>query len=76
MARRKFAEMAMANLPPIDIARYRVERLKVVGVCKATVVREMGLLQRVIAHAMQEWEIALPRNPVQGVLQAQGEKRP
>jgi integrase len=68
MARRKFAETAMANLRPIDIARYRDERLKVDGVLPATVVRELGLLQRVIAHAMQEWEIALPRNPVQGVV--------
>lgn len=59
MARRKIAETAMANLRPIDIARYRDERLKVDGVCPATVVCEMGLLQRVIAHAMQEWEIAL-----------------
>lgn len=67
MARRKIAETAMANLRAIDIARYRDERLKVDGVCPATVVREMGLLQRVIAHAMQEWEIALPRNPAQGV---------
>ncbi len=68
MARRKIAETAMTNLRPIDIGRYRDERLKVDGVLPATVVREMGLLQRVIAHAMQEWEISLPRNPVQGVV--------
>jgi integrase len=67
MARRKIAETAMANLRPLDIGRYRDERLKVDGVRPATVVREMGLLQRVIAHAIQEWGIALPRNPVQGV---------
>ena len=67
MALRKIAEAAMANLWPIDIARYRDERLKVDSVCSATVVREMGLLQHVIAHAMQEWEIVLPRNPAQGV---------
>lgn len=56
MARRKIAETAMANLRPIDIARYRDERLKVDGVCPATVVREMGLLQRVIALIQQGWE--------------------
>lgn len=68
MARRKIAETATVNLRPLDNGRYRDERLKVNGVRPATVVREMGLLQRVIAHAMQEWEIALPRNPLQGVV--------
>lgn len=36
--------------------------------CPATVVREMGLIQSVIARAMQEREVALPRNPLQGVV--------
>lgn len=36
MARRKHAEMTMANLRPIDIARYRDARLKVDGVLLAT----------------------------------------
>ncbi|MEW5889792.1 MAG: hypothetical protein AB1768_12265 [Pseudomonadota bacterium] len=29
----------------------------------ATVVRELGMLQQVITHAMREWEIVLPANP-------------
>jgi hypothetical protein len=44
VARRKIDETAMANLRPIDIARYRDERLKVDGVLPAIVVRELGLL--------------------------------
>jgi len=39
-------EMRRGNLRAIDIARYPDERLEVNGVCPATVVREMGLLQR------------------------------
>ncbi|MGE0082526.1 MAG: site-specific integrase [Thiohalomonadaceae bacterium] len=62
IARSCLCDSFVANLRPADFAAWRDLRLK--SVAPATVVRELGMLQQVITHAMREWEIVLPANPV------------
>lgn len=58
-------ETYVANLKPADIAAWRDQRLK--EVAPATVLREMGDLALVLNHAMKEWGIVLPINPLKNV---------
>jgi integrase len=62
ISRHKLCETYVHNVTPAMLASYRDERLK--SVAPASVVRELGLIQQVITHAMREWNIALPSNPV------------
>lgn len=52
----------VGNLRAADFAGWRDERLKAVS--PATVVREMGDLSLILKHAMREWGIVLPVNPL------------
>lgn len=58
-------KMAMANIRPRDIAEYRDQRLQKLKT--STMNRELQLLGAVTNHAMREWGIALPFNPVEKV---------
>jgi integrase len=61
LARHRFFETAVCNLRPKTIAAWRDERLA--DVMPATVVRELGLLQQVVDHAMREWDVVIANNP-------------
>ncbi len=61
----KVWETCLANLKPVDFAQWRDERLK--QVAPATVLREMGDLALILNHAMKEWGIVLPVNPLKQV---------
>ena len=74
IARNRLGESFVANLRPADFAAWRGQRLK--SVAPATVVRELGMPQEVITHAMREWEIMLPTNPVKLVKPSQDGERP
>jgi len=59
--RRDICHRTMAMLSSNDLARYRDERLKVVG--PATVVRELNTVSHAIDTARREWDLYLPSNP-------------
>jgi integrase len=61
-AKCKVWETYVSNLKPAAIADWRDQRLKEVS--PATVLREMGDLALVLNHAMKEWGIVLPVNPL------------
>ena len=58
-------ETCVANLKPADIAAWRDQRLK--EVAPDSVLREMGDLALVLNHAMKEWGIVLPSNPLKNL---------
>lgn len=60
------ALVKIARLGADDFVELR-DRMLAAGYAPATIVRRMNLLQRVIRHAMSDWKIRLPSNPVQGV---------
>lgn len=62
MQRDPIAQMAMSNLRPSDIAAYRDRRLRTIK--SSTCNRELQLIQALITHAMREWGVSLPANPV------------
>ena len=65
MQRHRMARLSMAALRPQDIADYRDLRLGAIQ--GSTVNREMQLLGAVVNHAMREWRIPVPFNPVEQV---------
>ena len=64
-ARGKIWETYVGNLKPQAIAEWRDQRLKQVS--PATVLREMGDLALVMNHAIKEWGLVLPFNPLKQV---------
>lgn len=64
-AKHKLWQTYVANLKATDFAAWRDERLK--QVAPATVLREMGDLALILNHAMKEWGIVLPVNPLNHV---------
>jgi integrase len=62
IARQRLAKLSLAALRPQDVADYRDMRLKALKASTAN--RELQLLGAVIAHAMREWGVAIPANPV------------
>ena len=62
LAKNKLWLTSVGNLKPTDFASWRDERLKQVS--PATVLREMGDLSLIIKHAMMEWHVVLPGNPL------------
>lgn len=61
-AKWKVWETFVGNLKPTDFAEWRDQRMKQVS--PATVLREMGDLALIINHAMKEWGVVLPVNPL------------
>ncbi|MCE3261591.1 MAG: tyrosine-type recombinase/integrase [Pseudoduganella sp.] len=54
----EFGDYRLASLTSMQIAKYRDERLKIVG--PQTVIHEINLLNRVLKSATLDWGIALP----------------
>lgn len=65
LARHKMARLAMSAITSKVIAAYRDERLKTVS--GATINRDLNLLSSLINHAVREWQIPLPGNPVSAI---------
>ncbi len=63
--RSRLAETPLSAIDAHQFARYRDERLKVVK--PSTIIRELGLIQRVFEVARKEWAIALASNPVREI---------
>jgi integrase len=60
-----FCRKRVAQLVPQDIQAWRNQRQTEVS--DATVNREMNLVSAVFTHALKEWHVALPYNPVKQV---------
>jgi integrase len=65
MLDRNVVRVALSDLTPTVLSRYRDERLKLVK--PATVVRELGLLRHALEIARQEWGVPFQANPVAAV---------
>ena len=60
--RHQIADIALANLTRMDIARYRDNRLQ--QVASGTVRRELSIISHALNVAVKEWGYALRTNPV------------
>lgn len=74
IVRSRLSESFVANLRPADFAAWRDLRLK--SVAPATVVRELGMLQQVITHALARVGNRAARQPGEAGQSAQGRERP
>lgn len=72
MMQRPIAELKIAALSGMHIAKYRDERLK--EVAGATVNKELNLIAHALETARREWGIHIPENPVRLVRRPQGTK--
>jgi integrase len=62
----------LSDLTPQDFAIYRDRRLK--SVRADTIIRELGLIQRILELARIEWNIPLPANPVKAIRKPKGSR--
>ena len=60
--RHPMSRLALSNVGPDEISRYRDQRLKVVQ--SGTVLRELGVLRHVFEVARKDWGVPLQTNPV------------
>jgi integrase len=60
--RHPMSRLALSNVRPDEISRYRDQRLKVVQ--SGTVLRELGVLRHVFEVARKDWCVPLQTNPV------------
>jgi integrase len=72
MMLRPIAELKIAALSSMHIAKYRDDRLK--EVAGATVNKELNLIAHALETARREWGIHIPENPVRLVRRPQGAK--
>lgn len=71
LERAPIATVRLGKLTRAEITKFRDDMLAA-DYAGATVVRRMNLLQHIIKHAMSEWGIQLPANPMQGVNRPRG----